>query len=124
MNIKGLFNNIPTLPIRPTDKVDRAIKSDSTHDRDANGQQMYDQGSQQQGPMSDEQLEKSIEHLRSLPFVQEHGWMIELVTENDRKFVLVKDKDNKLIRRIPEEDLWTLPLDFNEQKGQLLRKSA
>lgn len=124
MNIKGLLGNIPTLAVRPTERVDRLIKSDMTHDRDANGQQAFDQKNEDHGPMSEDELKKAIEHLRNLPFVKEHQWKIELAPENGKNFVLVLDTGGHLIRRIPEKDLWTLPLDFNEQKGQLLRKTA
>jgi uncharacterized FlaG/YvyC family protein len=128
MNIKGLLGNIPTPPVRPTDRTDRLIKSDMAHDRDANGQQAFDQKEKDQGPMSDEELKKSLEHLKNLPFVKDHNWSIELVSESagnaEKKFVLVKDTSGTLIRKIPEKDLWTLPLDFNDQKGQLLRKTA
>lgn len=75
--------------------------------------------------MSEEQLKKSLKHLESLPFVKEHQWTIALAVENEHKFVLVKDIAGAVIRKIPEADLWTLPLlDFNDQKGQLLRKTA
>lgn len=128
MNIKGLSGNIPAPPVRPTDRTDRLIKSDMAHDRDPNGQQAFDQKEKDQGPMSDEELKKSLEHLKNLPFVKEHKWSIELVSEFagdvEKKFVLVKDTSGTLIRKIPEKDLWTLPLDFNDQKGQLLRKTA
>lgn len=125
MNIKGLLGNSPAIPLRPTEKVDRAIKSDSSHERDANAQQSYQQKEDPpEGPMTQEQLEAAITHLKNLPFVKEHQWQIELVEQESKKFVIVKDVDGHIIRRIPEKELWTLPVDFKDQKGQLLRRSA
>lgn len=127
MNIKGLLGaNIGT-QVRPAEKVERAsIQSDIAHDRDANGQQTFDdQKKEEHGPMSDEQLEKAMEHLRQLPAVKEHKWTVQLsVEENLKRYVLVKDNLGNLIRRIPEADLWTLNHEDSSGKGRLLKKSA
>lgn len=129
MNIKGLLGNMITSPIRNKEtatKTERTIKSDSTHDRDANGQQLYDQNKkqQQQGSMSEEQFNKAVEYLLSLPSVKEHQWSVEIVNENSKRFVLVKDNLNNIVRRIPESELWSLPFDKDVRTGQLLKKSA
>lgn len=125
MNIRGLLGpNIPTTPVRSVDKVDRAIKSDMTHDRDANGQQTFDDQKKHQEPMSEEQLQKSLETLKNLPGVKEHKWTIELEIENGAKFVLIKDNLGAVIRKIPELELWSLPMDNDMQKGNLFHKAA
>lgn len=122
MNIKGLIGNIGPTDIKPVEKSTRTIKSDEAHDRDANGQQAF--GDQQQHePMSDEQLEKAMEHLRQLPATKEHKWQISLEKTEKGNFVLVIDNIGTLIRRIPEVELWTLPSD-QSPRGQLLKKSA
>ena len=117
-----------TSPIRKNDgpaASERAIKSDSTHDRDANAQQFYDQNKkQQQGPMSEEQFKKAVEYLEALSSVKEHGWVVETIVENEKRYVLVKDNLGTVVRRIPEVELWTLPFDKDVRTGQLLKKSA
>lgn len=125
MNIKGLVgNNILPSEIRSVEKIERTIKSDETHDRDANGQQAFGQNEKEhKEPMTEEQLEKALEHLRNLPATKEHKWQIELEATATGRFVLVKDNLGTLIRRIPELDLWSLPSD-QSPKGQLLKKSA
>lgn len=125
MNIKGFISNIiPNNDVKAVDNIGRAIKSDQTNDRDANGQESY---SQQQGeqhpPMTDEQLERAMEHLRKLPATKEHKWTIELQNSEDGRFVLVKDNLGTMIRRIPESDLWSLPTD-DSPRGQLFKRSA
>lgn len=125
MNIKGVFGNVMANPIRPPDKVERTIKSDMTQDRDANGQQPQDDSQKKHDePMSEEQLNKCLEHLRQLPAVKENNWQIELSEIEGRRFVLVLDPQGTLIRRFPESDLWTLPVDLADHKGQLLKKTA
>ncbi|MNL56350.1 hypothetical protein D3C87_1798390 [compost metagenome] len=73
--------------------------------------------------MTEEQLEKAMDHLRNLPATKEHKWTVSLEGETQSRFVLVKDNLGNLIRRIPEEDLWTLPTD-NTSRGQLLKRAA
>lgn len=125
MNIRGLLGpNIPTNPVRSVDKVDRTIKSDMTHDRDANGQQTFDDQQKHREPMSEEQLQKSLELLRALPGVKEHKWTVELETVDGEKFVYVKDNLGNIVRKIPESELWTLPMDNDLQKGNLFHKAA
>jgi uncharacterized FlaG/YvyC family protein len=127
MNIKGFISNIiPNNDVRSVETIGKTIKSDTTHDRDANGQESYQQqgqGDQQRPPMTDEQLEKAMEHLRKLPATKEHKWTIELETKDDLRSVVVKDNLGTIIRRIPEIDLWTLPSD-DSPRGQLLKRSA
>ncbi|WII70739.1 hypothetical protein QJS83_09730 [Bdellovibrio sp. 22V] len=125
MNIKGFFSNIlPNNEVRSVERVGKTIKSDETHDRDANGQETYGGNQEQQRePMTDEQLEKAMEHLRSLPAMKEHKWTVHLEEEEGNRFVIVKDNLGSVIRRIPELELWTLPTD-NSPRGQLLKRSA
>lgn len=123
MNIKSLTGaQIPT--IRPAEKVDRSIHSDMTRDRDGNGQQTFGEQQQQRDPMSDEQLQKVLEHLKNLAAVKEHHWTVELVVVDEKKYVFIKDNLGTLIRRIPEVDLWNLMTDDQTPKGQLLKKTA
>ena len=124
MNIKGLLGNAITTTVRPTERVERSIKSDMSHDRDANGQQTSDQNQKHHEPMSEEMLAQSMEHLRQLPAVKEHNWTVELLIENGKKFVVVKDNLSAVIRRIPELEMWTLPLSESSNKGNLFKKTA
>ncbi len=125
MNIKGFIPNIlPNTEVRNVETIGKTIKSDETHDRDANGQETYSgQQQQQREPMTDEQLERAMDHLRSLPAMKEHKWTVHLENEEGARFVIVKDNLGSVIRRIPEMELWSLPTD-NSPRGQLLKRSA
>lgn len=124
MNIKSVLPNTVISPVKTVDKVDRMIKSDIAHDRDGNGQQTYDQNKKHHEPMTDDQIKMALEHLKNLPFVKEHKWVIQLLIENEKRYVLVLGNLGEVIRKIPEADLWTLPLDLEDKKGQLLKKTA
>ncbi len=114
--------------LRKTAQADRSIKAGNTTDRDANGQSSYDQNQQQRPPMTEEQLKKALEHLKSLPAVKDHNLTVELAEANGKRFILLKEFDGKILRRIQEAELWTLPVmndsDPANKKGQLLRKTA
>jgi len=129
MDIKNALNAILPPSLRKAAPSERSIKAGDTTDRDANGQAAYDQNQQQQHrePMTEEQLKKALEHLTNLPAVKDHNLSVELVELQGKKFVLLKETDGKILRKIPESELWTLPVmsDLDPQKkGQLLRKTA
>lgn len=127
MDIKNALNSVLPPSLRPKERVERSIKSESTTDRDGNGQMPFDQGGQNEkrGPMSDEQIKKALEHLRGLQAVKDHLLTIELVTKEDgKRFVLIKEPDGKVVRRIYEHELWSLQAVQDTDKGQLLRKTA
>jgi len=129
MDIKNALNAILPPSLRKAAPSERSIKAGDTTDRDANGQAAYDQNQQQQHrePMTEEQLKKALEHLASLPAVKEHNLSVELVELQGKKFVLLKEADGKVLRKIPENELWTLPVMNDSdprKKGQLLRKTA
>lgn len=127
MDIKNALNSILPPQVRSTAPTDKPIKSESATDRDANGQQQYSQDREEKhGPMSDKQYADAIDHLKSMPGVVEHGFIIEPEIVEGRRFVLVKEPSGKVIKRITESELWTLP-EFSEgekPKGQILRKTA
>jgi uncharacterized FlaG/YvyC family protein len=129
MDIKNALNSILPINLRAKPEVDRSLKSGNTTDRDANGQTTYDQNQQQQHrePMTEEQLQKALQHLKDLPAVKEHNWTVELLLVDGKRFVLLKEANGTLIRKIPEFDLWTLPVMSESEpnkKGQLLSKTA
>ncbi|MBX3018343.1 MAG: hypothetical protein KF767_10665 [Bdellovibrionaceae bacterium] len=127
MDIRHAIGSLLPTNLRKKDPVERNIKSDSATDRDGNGQmpgQDKNQG-EQKPPMSEEQLKKAMDHLKGLPVVKDHNLLVELLTnEGGKRFVLLKEPNGKLIRRIPEEELWTLQVVKETEKGQLLRKTA
>lgn len=125
MDIKGALNQVIPIGLRNKGPVQKTIKSDSTADRDANGQQASGgQQEQHQEPMTEEQLQRALDHLKGLAAVKDHGLSVELVEQAGKKFVLLKEASGKVIRRIHESELWTLQITHDEKKGQILNKSA
>ncbi len=125
MDIKSVLNQVIPIKLREKDPTARTIKSESTTDRDANGQQAFgDEKKNQKEPMTEEQLKQAIDHLRSLPVVKDNGLYLELVEVDGKRFVLLKEPTGKIIRRIPELELWSLQVMQEDKRGQLLNRSA
>ena len=127
MDIKNALNAILPLQLRAKTATDRTIKAGNATDRDANGQMAYDQNQNNHEPMTEEQLKKAMQALKDFPAIKEHNLSVELVELEEKKFVLLKEPNGKLIRKIPEAELWTLPSMKDsdpDKKGQLLRKIA
>lgn len=126
MDVKTALNSILPTATRSTPKTGARIKTSNTSDRDANGQQAYQQnnGDTPQRPMNDEELERALDHLRMLPVVVDHGLNVSVSFVGDKKFVLISESSGKVVRRIPEVELWSLQKAKEGDKGQLLRKAA
>lgn len=126
MNIRNMLGNTATIaPATSAAKVERPIKTDSSNDRDPQGQQ-YSQQEKQKEKMTDEQFEKATAILREKNFIKDMNWAVSRFTENDVKYAWVKDLQGNTIRKIIEYDLWEIFSDSNveETKGQLLKKTA
>ena len=120
-----LGNAVPVSPATSAAKVERPIKTDSSHDRDPQGQQ-YSQQEKQKEKMTAEQFEKALTILRKKDFIKDMNWLVSSITENDVRYAWVKDSQGETIRKIIEFDLWEIFNDSNveETKGQLLKKTA
>lgn len=125
MDIRNAVGSLLPTNLRKKDPIERIIKSDNTTDRDGNGQMPQgDKREDDRPPMSDEQLAKALEHLKSLSVVKDHHISLEVVVLEGKRFVLLQESDGKVIRRIPEHELWTLQVVKDNEKGQLLSKTA
>lgn len=126
MNIRNMLGNTaPVAPATSAANVERPIKTDSSHDRDPQGQQ-YSQQEKQKEKMTQEQFDKAVAILREKNFIKDMNWQVSTLTENDVKYAWVQDIHGESIRKIIEYDLWEIFNDVSteETKGQLLKKTA
>jgi hypothetical protein len=126
MNIKNFLGISPSVtPASAVQKVDRPIKTDSSHDRDANGQEFY-QKEKKKEKMTQEQFDKAVAILREKHFIKDMSWVVKACYDGDFKYAEVQDYTGKTIRKISEFDLWEMFEDAkpDETKGQLLKKTA
>lgn len=123
MDLKGVVRTLNPVEVQKNAPVDRTIKSEGSHDRDGNGQ-MPSGGGQQHPPMSDEQFQKAIEHLKAHAVVKEHNLEVVIKDQNGQKIIYIQEQSGKVLRRIFEEELWSLITAKDNEKGQLLSRAA
>lgn len=124
MDLKGIGKPIGPLPIQTRERVERSINSEKTGDREGNGQAAFGDGQQHHQPMSDEQFQKAKEHLENLQAVKDNHLEVVEYHSEGKRFLLLREPNGKVIRRIPESELWTLQNVKNNEKGQLLSRTA
>lgn len=124
MDIKKAVSAIIPTQVERVARVERSIKTDSTTDRDANGQQAQGGSDQNKEPLSNEEMEKVLEYLKNLTVVKDHQLQVLLVMREKKKFVLLQEPNGTIVRRIPEHELRSVLLPAGEDKGVLLRRSA
>ena len=128
MNIKNFLGFTPvSTPTPKASSIERPIKSsESSAEKDANGQQFYSKQKQKKEKMSNEQFEKAVLLLKEKSFMKDMNWLVEIFEDSGFRYAWVKDQSGATIRRIAEYDLWEM-FDSTQQipnKGQLLKKTA
>lgn len=124
MDLKGIGKPIGPLPTVSRERVERSISSEKSSDREGNGQASNGSHEQQHPPMTDEQFEQAIEHLKSLSVVKENHLEVIVELRENKRLVILKEPSGKVIRRILENELWSLQAVKDSEKGQLISRSA
>lgn len=117
MNIKSV-----TGPIIPQElkKIEKRAQ-DSSADRDPTPQS--GDGRSEHHKMDDEELEKALNFLRNLKGVKDNNLQLRVEKNDGTLVVFIEDLAGKVIRRIPETDLWHLTRDTEKSKGNLFDKA-
>lgn len=123
MNIKSVGPNLTLTEVKKPE-VSKETKLDNSQERDA--QVFYGNGKEQEKKkLTDEEIQEVIGHLKELQFVKDNNWTIRLERSGLINTVFVEDSTGKIIRRIPEQDLWGLLSQKNkdQNKGNFLNKA-
>lgn len=122
MNIRSL-SHLPTV-ISPTKvtEASQAIKPHDTAERDADGRQPF--GEEKKRPVTQEEIEKIIENLKSHPGVIANNLVIELNEIEQKKFLFIKSQDGQIIRRVPESEFYQLLESLDQSSGRIFNKAA
>ena len=126
MNIKSLIYNIPTVERDPKiSGASRSVKSENTSpDRDPNGQGQRENNPDAKEFLNDEEMQLALETLKNFAGVKENKLKVELIIAETARFVLITDLNNKVIRRIPENELWPLIKDKDKNRGNLIDRAG
>lgn len=121
----AIINSLPAT--KGANATEKTIKSESAHDRDANGQAMYQKQQQKKEKMSRDQAERAIAALNAKSFMTDMNWVAVLIDDNGFFYAEVKDQTENVIRKISEFDLWEVfevSSSTPSQKGNLLKRTA
>ena len=125
MNIKGFGVNLPTqVESQKSSETPEKMRMESSGDRDADGRRQNQSG-QDEGPPTEEQVQKAMEYLKEHPGVKENNLTV-MRKEAAGKIVLVlQDHLGKVIRRIPEAQVRAIgtSVPTQSQKGQIFHRA-
>lgn len=124
MDLKGIGKPISPPPVINRGRVERSISSEKSNDREGNGQAAMNGDESQHPPMSEEQYHQALEHLRQLQVVKENQLEIIEHHSEGKRIVIIREPSGKIIRRILENELWSLKAVKESEKGQLLSRTA
>ena len=126
MNIKGLgLHHLNSAESSQKTERKQQMKMESSGDRDANGRnESSDQRNDE--PLTEEQIQKAISYLESHPGVKDNNLRVIKVNAKGKIFLLIEDYLNKVVRRIPENQIAVLAntsVTDEPSKGQLYHRA-
>jgi hypothetical protein len=126
MDTKNAVNSLLPIQTRVKSGVDRTIKTENATERDGNGQQQYQSPEKKKEPMTDEEFEQATALLKTFGAITEHKLIVEVVQEAHRRWILIKEADGTVLRRVQEDELESLMMSHgtDPKKGQLISKTA
>jgi uncharacterized FlaG/YvyC family protein len=109
--------------LRTVEKADRSeTRTIESNDRE-NNLGGHPGADQEQGEFTDEEFQEAVEKLKNHPGIKDNSLVVKVEAHGAQRVVLVTDFSGKVVRRIPEADLWLLMRNSrDETKGQLINK--
>lgn len=125
MDIKGIVRNLTpfTATKAASETANTRQKTDANNDREGNGQAAANGEEQKRRRMTAEEFEEAVKYLESLAGVKDNNLKVRLETRDDVTVVYVEDRDGKVVRRIPESELWTLTSNRERKSGHLINRA-
>jgi uncharacterized FlaG/YvyC family protein len=121
MNIKGVVGNL--IPIDFGKRDLRKTRNEPERDAQQGGQ--GGGGQPKHHKFTEEELASALKMLKELPGIKENNLQFRIERNNDRVVIFVEDPTGKVIRRIPDLELWALytSRQADSSRGNLLNKS-
>lgn len=103
-------------------KFKKESKTESSTDRDANGRSS--DGNSEKKKFTEEEVEKILEYMKALDGIKNNNLTLTCERHNDQYIVSVLDLHGKVVRRIPEKDLYQFYIQAKEKtSGHILNKA-
>ena len=121
MNIKGVVSNL--IPIDFGKRDLRKTRNEPERDAQQGGQGGHQPPTHHR--FTEEELTASIKMLKELPGIKENNLQIRVERNEDRVVIFVEDPTGKVIRRIPDLELWAMYTSRQNDtpRGNLLNKA-
>jgi hypothetical protein len=121
MNIKSV-HTASIIPIDPKKKVDGGIRSQSSAERDANGQQQAKE-QELKRHLSQQEFDDALKALEANPGLKANGLTIKVEQDGDHRVIYILDPQGGIVRRLSESQLWLATRDKDRQTGKILDKA-
>jgi len=121
MNIKGIVGNL--IPIEFGKRNLRKAQNNPERDAQQGGQGGGEPPKQHR--FTEEELKAALQMLKELPGIKQNNLQFRVERNQDRIIVFVEDSTGKIIRRIPDLELWAMysRRQTDSARGNLLNKS-
>jgi uncharacterized FlaG/YvyC family protein len=121
MNIKGIVSNL--IPIDFAKKVDLKKTRNQTEREPQQGG--AGDHAPEQHRFTEDELQEALKVLRELPGIKQNNLTFRVEWNDDRVVVFVEDYTGKVIRRIPDVELWSILKNriSDSTRGNLLNKA-
>jgi uncharacterized FlaG/YvyC family protein len=122
MDIKSVFRQVLPFQLR-TSETKKAVSTEQSSDRDANGQQQKENGEPPKRELTREEIDDAVLYLKALEGIKENGLLVRVENKDGIVVVFVEDAQGKVIRRIPAIELSLLTKDRQKKSGHILNKA-
>jgi dephospho-CoA kinase len=122
MNIRSVSN--PS-PVMGKEKIEssKAIKSDETSDREANGQQPF-ADEEAHRALTEAELEQVVEKIKAHEGIQKNALLVKVISENNQTIVCIETPEGQVVKRFVERDLYFFLTQNLGDDFHLVNKSA
>lgn len=122
MNIRSVSN---PAQVQAKEKIEanKAIKSNETDEREANGQQPFSDPESHRS-LTDEELNLVLKKIQDSDGIKKSGLLVTFYLENGQKIVKVETPDGQVVRRFVERDLYFFLYQSPDQDVHLVNKTA
>jgi uncharacterized FlaG/YvyC family protein len=118
MNIKSITGSASVKEIQKKEKK----TAESSPDRDPQNEN-EGEGFSHKRKMTEEEVQQAVESIKQLQGVSNNNLQVRSENLNGTFVVFVEDINGKVIRRIPESDLWFLTREKDKEKGHLFDRA-
>ncbi|MDB2425999.1 hypothetical protein N9W41_00475 [bacterium] len=121
MNVKTITNNLSSIVPQKKTEDTKAVKSEHSQDRDADGRKEREEQPKKEH-FTDEEVLRALNYLKNLEGIKTNNLQVSFENTDSQIIFYLKEPSGKVIRRLIGPDVWNLMISEAE-KGHLLDKA-